>query len=144
MNIHVKIGDQIFEVEVGDLSVRPIQVKVDCDTYEVWPTIEVPNVQMAVEEKSSVYPGTPRPAVAVVSAWNNDKKRVVSAPIPGTIIAISTMPGMNVKPGQELCLLEAMKMKNAICATRTGTVAAVLVSVNDQVQKGQALVEYTD
>jgi Acetyl/propionyl-CoA carboxylase, alpha subunit len=144
MNIHVKIGDQIFEVEVGDTSVRPILVKVDCDTYEVWPTMDAPVVLPSAEEKPAASPSAPRPAARTVSVGEIDKKRVVSAPLPGTIISISAMPGMNVKPGQELCVLEAMKMKNAICSTRSGTIAAILVNVNDQVQKGQPLVEYTD
>ncbi|MDR3574913.1 MAG: hypothetical protein P4L50_13705 [Anaerolineaceae bacterium] len=144
MNIHVKIGDQIFEVEVGDVSARPVLVKVDCDTYELWPSVDVPVIPKAAEEKI-VEPKEPRPSVSVVPVITNiDKKRVVSAPIPGTIISISAMPGMNVKPGQELCVLEAMKMKNAICATRIGTIASILVNVNDQVKKGQALIEYTD
>ena len=144
MNIHVKIGDQIFEVEVGDISVRPILVKVDSDTYEVWPSEEVPVARTVVEEKPAAFPTAPRLAAPAVSAVNIDKKRVVSAPIPGTIISIAVTPGMNVKPGQELCVLEAMKMKNAITAIRDGKIATILVNVNDQVQKGQSLVEYTE
>ena len=144
MNIHVKIGDQIFEVEVGDISVRPILVRIDCDTYEVWPSDEVPVTRTVVEEKPAASQTAPRLAATAVYAVNIDKKRVVSAPIPGTIISIAVTSGMNVKIGQELCVLEAMKMKNAICATRDGTIAAILVNVNDQVQKGQPLVEYTE
>jgi len=144
MNIHVKIGEQIFEVEVGDITARPVLVKVDCDTYEVWPTVDVPSVQAATAERPVATPIAPRPAAPTASVASSDKKRVVSAPLPGTIISVSALPGMNVKPGQELCVLEAMKMKNAICSTRIGTIAAILVNVNDQVQKGQPLVEYTD
>ena len=147
MNINVKIGDQIYEVEVGDTSARPILVKVDCDTFEVWPTLDKPlpqAVSSTTEEKPLSSAPAARLVVQPVSSGAPDQKRQVTAPIPGTIISIAAIPGMNVKPGQELCVLEAMKMKNAICATRNGTIAAILVNVNDQVKKGQPLVEYTD
>jgi biotin carboxyl carrier protein len=49
-----------------------------------------------------------------------------------------------VEYGQDLLTLEAMKMKNAIRATRAGTIAAVHVNVGDQVQHGQVLLEFTD
>ena len=102
MNIHVKIGEQIFEVEVGDITARPVLVKVDCDTYEVWPTVDVPSVQAATAERPVATPIAPRPAAPTASVASSDKKRVVSAPLPGTIISVSALPGMNVKPGQEL------------------------------------------
>ena len=41
-------------------------------------------------------------------------------------------------------MLEAMKMKNPIRATREGTVATVLISVGDHVRHGQPLVEFTN
>lgn len=50
-------------------------------------------------------------------------------------------PGDAVEQGQRLGVLEAMKMQNAICATRGGRVRAVRVSVGDQVADGQALFE---
>ena len=68
----------------------------------------------------------------------------VLAPIPGVIIAISVKPGDSVTRGQELCVLEAMKMKNAIRASRDGKIAAILVNVGDHVKNSQVLIEFTD
>jgi glutaconyl-CoA/methylmalonyl-CoA decarboxylase subunit gamma len=68
----------------------------------------------------------------------------VKAPIPGTIISISVAEGEQVKHGQELCILEAMKMKNAIRSGRDGKIAKILVKEGDSVQHSQVLMEYSD
>jgi len=44
--------------------------------------------------------------------------------------------------GQEICVLEVMKMKIAICSPRSGRIASVKVSPNQQVFEGEALVEF--
>jgi biotin carboxyl carrier protein len=144
MNIRVKIGDQIFEVEVGDVSARPILARVDRDTFEVWPE----EAKLAVVEE---HTPAARPAAAAAPAperahgpANGDKNRVVTAPIPGVILSISVKPGDSVVYGQELCMLEAMKMKNAIRAVRTGTIAAIHAGVGDHVGHGQPLIEFSD
>jgi biotin carboxyl carrier protein len=46
-----------------------------------------------------------------------------------------------VSPGDELLVLEAMKMKNIINAEETGKVKKVLVSVGDSVSHNQPLIE---
>jgi biotin carboxyl carrier protein len=67
---------------------------------------------------------------------------VVRAPIPGVIVALSVQPGVAVTFGQELCVLEAMKMENMIRAPRAGTIAAVRVTVGQHVKRQDVLVEY--
>jgi biotin carboxyl carrier protein len=68
----------------------------------------------------------------------------VLAPIPGVIDSIAVQPGDGVVRGQELLVLEAMKMKNVIRATRAGTVAAVHVTARQHVKHGDPLVELQD
>jgi biotin carboxyl carrier protein len=144
MNIKVKIGDKVFDAEVGDISNRPVLVKVDNEIFEVWPDEDVPETRSLVEQKP-VSSSFSQPAAAQsVSVINSRNNKVITAPIPGTIISIAVTPGDNVKPGQELCVLEAMKMKNVISSTRSGTIAAILVSLNEKVKKGQVIIEYTD
>jgi len=52
----------------------------------------------------------------------------VLAPIPGVILTILVKEGDDVAYGQDLCIIEAMKMRNAIKAARTGRIAAVRVT----------------
>ena len=68
---------------------------------------------------------------------------VVRAPMPGTIISIAVQPGDQVDTGQDVCVLEAMKMKNRISAPRAGVIDQVHVSSGQQVQQGEVLVTFT-
>jgi len=57
----------------------------------------------------------------------------VNAPMPGTILDVKVAPGAQVKKGDVICVLEAMKMENDIPAPCDGTVASV------NVQKGASV-----
>ncbi len=139
MKLRVKIDDQMFDVEVNDLSSRPILASVDGETFEIWPedaaAPEIAPLQAA--------PAQARPVAAAAEAAV-DKTKSVTAPIPGVIISIAVKEGDVVKQGQELCVLEAMKMKNAIRAGRAGKIAAIRVAAGDHVKHGQALMDYAE
>ncbi len=64
----------------------------------------------------------------------------IVAPMPGTIINILVNMGDEVLEYQEVLILEAMKMENAIPSTEAGTVKEIKVSANDKVATNQVLV----
>ena len=63
------------------------------------------------------------------------------APMPGRVIAVKVAPGQRVARGEELLVVESMKMENAVRAPREGTVRSVAASVGDMVGQGAVLVE---
>jgi 3-methylcrotonyl-CoA carboxylase alpha subunit len=65
----------------------------------------------------------------------------LEATMPGKVIAVKASPGQVVKKGDEVIVLEAMKMENALRAPRDGTVKTVAVRVGDMVGPGAVLVE---
>jgi 3-methylcrotonyl-CoA carboxylase alpha subunit len=65
---------------------------------------------------------------------------VVLSPMPGLVKAMFVSPGQSVSAGDDLCVLEAMKMEHRLTASRDGVVAEVLACAGDQVQDGAALV----
>jgi biotin carboxyl carrier protein len=65
----------------------------------------------------------------------------LEAPMPGRVAAVKVEPGQKVAKGDELVVVEAMKMENALRAPRDGVVAAVHVSAGDMVAPGRPLVE---
>jgi biotin carboxyl carrier protein len=144
MKIQVVIDNQSYTVEVEDLNSRPVIATVQGERFEVWP--EAP-------DKSSAAP-TGAPAVFVpdsgrVSSVLNAPVDTlgggdVVSPLPGVIVAIMVKPGEDVTRGQELCTLEAMKMKNAIRANRDGVIASIEVNIGDQVGHGQVLITYAE
>lgn len=64
----------------------------------------------------------------------------VKAPMPGTIMSVKVAVGDEVKRGQPLIVLEAMKMENDIVAPKDGTVAAIAVKKGDNVNSNSLLV----
>jgi 3-methylcrotonyl-CoA carboxylase alpha subunit len=65
----------------------------------------------------------------------------LEAPMPGKVIAIKAAAGQAVKKGDELLVVEAMKMENALRAPRDGVVKSFLAKVGDMVNPGAVLVE---
>jgi 3-methylcrotonyl-CoA carboxylase alpha subunit len=65
----------------------------------------------------------------------------LEAPMPGKVIALRVVPGQQVTKGEELVVVEAMKMENAIRAPRDGVVKAVAAKLGDMVAQGVTLVE---
>jgi biotin carboxyl carrier protein len=63
----------------------------------------------------------------------------VPSPLAGRVTAVVVTAGQDVKEGDHLLTLEAMKMNTFVFAPRSGKVAVVKVSVGDAVQEGQTL-----
>jgi biotin carboxyl carrier protein len=60
------------------------------------------------------------------------------------VVTVTAQPGQHIAAGQELCVLEAMKMLNTIRAPRAGQIAAVHVTIGQHVQHNDPLIEYDD
>jgi acetyl/propionyl-CoA carboxylase alpha subunit len=65
----------------------------------------------------------------------------LESPMPGKVIAVRVSPGQSVVKGDELLVVEAMKMENALRAPSAGTVKTVAARVGDMVAPGTPLVE---
>ena len=66
----------------------------------------------------------------------------VKAPMPGMIVRIEVAVGDQVKAGQGVVIMEAMKMENELKADGAGVVAKILVQPGVAVEKGALLVEF--
>jgi propionyl-CoA carboxylase alpha chain len=62
------------------------------------------------------------------------------APMPGGVARITVAVGDHVKAGQDLVVLEAMKMEHTVHAAAEGTVTEIMVTTGTQVESGQVLV----
>ena len=68
--------------------------------------------------------------------------RHLLSPMPGLLRSVAVAVGQEVKAGQELAVVEAMKMENVLRADRNGTVVAVHAQPGDQVARDQPIVEF--
>jgi biotin carboxyl carrier protein len=64
----------------------------------------------------------------------------LKAPMPGLIVAVPVVEGQQVAQGQELVILESMKMQNELKAPREGTISRVRVKSGDSVEQNQVLI----
>lgn len=74
-------------------------------------------------------------------AGQRREKGGLEATMPGKVIAVKAAAGQAVKKGDEVVVVEAMKMENALRAPQDGTVKAVHVKVGDMVGPGAVLAE---
>ena len=76
-----------------------------------------------------------------LSAKVSKTVRDIKAPMPGLILEVNAVAGQEVKEGDYLLVLEAMKMENTLIAPRDGIVKAVAVNKGQTVEKNQLLIE---
>ena len=144
MKIHVRIQDKTFEVKIGDIQARPIQAEVDGEVFEVWPeeTLVPSDTSLTVSSTPQITHPVPPVESNGSPVEPSEKTNTVIAPIPGVIVEISVNAGDSVTYGQELCVLEAMKMKNSIRANRDGRIKKIFISTGDHVRQSQILMEF--
>ncbi|XP_015218909.1 propionyl-CoA carboxylase alpha chain, mitochondrial isoform X3 [Lepisosteus oculatus] len=70
-----------------------------------------------------------------------DTSSILRSPMPGTVVAVSVNPGDTVAEGQEICVIEAMKMQNSMTAAKTAKVKSVHCKPGETVGEGDLLVE---
>ena len=134
------IDGKEYKVEIGDINedTYTAKVKVNGENFEVG--MEKPTEQ----EKKKVVLGKPSQAAsdeeqAAPTAGVNTQN-AVKAPLPGTITGINVEVGQEVKAGDTLVVLEAMKMANNIEAEKDGKVTAICVKVGQAVMEEDPLV----
>ena len=71
-----------------------------------------------------------------------DRSRLLLSPMPGRVISIAVAEGQEVKMGEALCVIDAMKMENVLRAERHGRIATIVVSAGDSVSVDQVILEF--
>ena len=136
-----KINGNGYEVAINSVEGQTASVTVNGTPYTVElenaPAAPAAPVQAAPAQAAPVQ--TPAAAPALAPAASGAGKAVTS-PLPGVIIAVKVNVGDVVKAGQEVAVLEAMKMENSIEATHDGTVTAIHVAKGDSVLEGAPVV----
>ncbi len=105
----------------------PVKVLVDAKEYEV----EIKGAPSAVRRPAGAAakrPAPPRAAGAITSQMT------------GRVIRVDVEPGQEVKEGDLLMVIEAMKMENEVLAPQAGTVKEVTVAAGGRINEGDLLV----
>ena len=81
-------------------------------------------------------------AVHMLPKVERDLSPVVLSPMPGKLISVAVVPGQSVELGQDLAVMEAMKMQQVLRPPRKGVVSAVHGKAGETVTVEQLLVEF--
>ena len=133
-----------------DSHVAEIEIKEGDDSVRISRTSSAAPVVAAVAAPAPVAMATPASAAAPEPAAEEDSipsGHIIEAPMVGTFYRAASPGakafvevGQEVKSGDTLCIIEAMKMLNQIEADKSGTVKAVLVENEQPVEFGQPLI----
>ena len=140
----VVVGEETYDVEIiGDQSLAaasitpslmPAEPRALPDAAPAAASAPpVPAAKCEAGPRATPKPA-PRPAGGGAGA--------LVAPMPGVILDVSVKPGDTVTRGQEVAVLEAMKMQNSVKSPRDGTIAEVCVVPGQAVGHGDAIVRF--
>jgi biotin carboxyl carrier protein len=160
----IKVNDKLdFKVEVSakaiiinDKVVEADIVKLDASNYHIIDNDKSYNVEVVSfnrEEKTAeikvngnTYQLTAKDQFDALldqlglSSLNSNKVSDIKAPMPGLVLKVLVNEGDEVKKGDSLFILEAMKMENIIKAPADATVKSIKVKPTDKVEKGQLII----
>ncbi|MCW8889050.1 MAG: biotin/lipoyl-binding protein, partial [Sedimenticola sp.] len=71
-----------------------------------------------------------------------DLSKFLLSPMPGLLVKVSVEAGQEVKAGEELAVVEAMKMENVLRASQDGVVASVKAVAGDSLKVDQVIIEF--
>lgn len=134
-----RINGQDYIVAVNKLENSIAQVAVNGSNYEVELVSNEEEITLTSRPvaKTAAAPAPLRTAtVSTPSAPAKSGAGAVKSPLPGIIVAINVNVGDEVKKGQTIAVLEAMKMENAITAPQAGKVTSINVNPGDSVLEG--------
>ncbi len=132
MKYKVTLNNRVYEVEVEEGEAMLV------DEYALAapaaPAAAAPvAVPMAAASAAPAAPAAPAGGALVAG-------EVVKSPMPGNVLKINVAQGQQVKEGEVLLILEAMKMENEVVSPKAGTVAQIVVDKGAVVETGAALV----
>jgi len=145
-SIKLKIGTEELSVQVGQASLpfsavscSPNQITLTIDNIAHTYDIALSADQIFVQSQTASttiqrLPRHPRPTAS-------SQRETANSPMPGQVLRILVKAGQQVKTGDALVVLEAMKMEQTIRTTINGVVQSVLVETGQVVAPGQMLVQ---
>ena len=131
-----KINGNEYHVSVNSLVGNHAEVQVNGVTYQVEISDKSTSADVAPKTITSIVAAAEKTAVINTKG---DKKSV-TAPLPGVIVALKVQVGEQVKAGQTIAVLEAMKMENDIQSEYDGVILSVDVNTGDSVLEGATIV----
>ncbi len=130
-------GNQ-YEVAIGEVEETTATVVVNGEEYKVeWEPEAEPEKKVVLKKPAAEAAASEESSEGNANVNTNN---AIKAPLPGVITSIEVSVGDEVKAGDTVLVLEAMKMANNIEAEKDGKIAAICVKVGQTVMEDDPLV----
>ena len=133
------MGTKWYQVEVEEIGSDPVKVFVNGEMYEVSLTdtgIVSEQEKNSLSESSSIN----WDETVDIHESENEDRRVFNSPMPGSVISVSVNIGDLLEIGDQVCILESMKMQQIVSTDVSGEVTKIVVDPGDQVSQGTPLI----
>ena len=126
----IRVEKKWYNIEVDSISSDSAVVLVDGERFEV---------KLEDVEKTSELTEEVSGPVSNSGGVRTDNYKEFKSPMPGTIISILVQTGDDVSQGQDICVLESMKMQQTLKSDMAGTIMGTSVSQGDQLLDGDVI-----
>lgn len=130
-------GDE-YDVHIKDIEDNIATIEVNGTKYEVVIQGEVKSTKTPRLVRKPIVQ---QPGEGLIKKQQSTGGSAVKAPLPGTIFKINVAVGDQVKSGDKLLVMEAMKMENQILAEKDGEISVIKVKEGDAVLQDDVLLE---
>ena len=132
-----EIGDKVYSVIWNRKSYEIIVIDIDYDSKSISLSIDGRKTDIKVSNKMDLL--LERMGIDMSTS---KKMTILKSPMPGLVIDWFVKEGDEVKEGDKLLILEAMKMENIIKSSGEGIIKKITASKGDAVEKNQVLIEF--
>jgi propionyl-CoA carboxylase alpha chain len=129
-----RVGDPLYQ---GTVNGRPVTVQVERRGVGYRVAHGRTQVDLLV-----VSPRAAELAALMPAKRPPDQSKYLLSPMPGLLASLAVAAGQEVKAGQELCVVEAMKMENLLRAERDGRVSVLHAKPGDSLAVDQRILEF--
>ncbi len=143
------IGNEVLDVDIQELDNGHLHIIYQYKSYNVEVvSTDATNKKTLIKINGKEYYTTIEDRLDLLlkeMGLENGLSPVVSdikAPMPGLVLSIQVVEGQQLKKGDNILVLEAMKMENILKSTTEGVVKKVYVSQGDKVEKNQILITF--
>ena len=133
--MRMKVNGEWYDVEVGDVYQSPVEVVVDGETYLVEMGVAADGLPAPRMRQA---PKAEQPGLRGITEGD---ERVIRSPLPGKVISITVTKGQLLEPGDEICVLESMKMEQSVRMAKAGMVKNIKIKEAQNLNAGAPMIE---
>jgi len=144
--LKVRVGPRWYRVEIDDINTDPVKVKVNGKEFEIilHDKPEVQSQMAYVEQPMEDSRDSETDRNEKPNGISSKPLKLVESPMPGTVLSISVEIGDYVSPGDDVCLLESMKMRQVLRSDIGGKVGSILVVPGESILDGAPILGLFD